>query len=56
MLAAERHRGDVVGKGIGRVHGILLRREREQGVDHGRQVGADQFLSRAILGALSAHQ
>ena len=32
VLAAERHGGDGAGKGFGRVHGILLRREREQGV------------------------
>ena len=44
VLAAERHGRDGAGKGIGRVHGILLRREREQGVDHSRPDGGDQFL------------
>ena len=44
VLAKEGHGGDGADKGIGRVHGILLRREGEQGVDHSRQVGGDQFL------------
>ena len=44
VLSAEGHGGDGTGRRIGRVHGILLRREREQGVDHSRQVCGDQFL------------
>ena len=47
VLAAERRGRDGAGRGIGRVHGILLRREREQGVDLvGRLVAP-----RAVLGA-----
>ena len=44
VLAAERHGGDEAGMRRGRVDGILLRREREQGVHSSRQVGGDQFL------------
>ena len=42
--AAERHGGDGAGRIIGRVHAVLLRREKAQGVGHITQVGGDQFL------------
>ena len=44
VLAAEIRGGDKAGRGIGRVLGISLRREKEQVVDHSRQVRGDEFL------------
>ena len=49
VLAAEIHQEDGAGRGIGRVHGILLRRDGEQRGDHSKQVGGDQFYREQFL-------
>ena len=48
VWVAERDGGGGIGGGAGRTHGVLSRRESEQGDDNRRRVGGNYFLPRAV--------